>query len=189
MEISLWDLVKCPQFCNPRHRGRKHKVTMICFQWNRSFASCYASPHAKPISFSSAITVRQKNVDRPCFLLSGGVHRGTVQMMRSWSILRTCASHRIRRRRISSTLHILAFRDSSSYSNTFHFFVIFLRFASSRTQGLQASKRAAPLFYSPLQTQTAQRALNLMCKTPQKRFTTMCLTGRALVMATLLSVT
>lgn len=34
--------------------------------------------------------------------------------MRSWSILRTCASHRIRRRRISSTLHILASRNSTS---------------------------------------------------------------------------
>ena len=44
------------------------------FPTGESFATCYASPHVKPISSSSAITVRlQVVLGRPCFLLLGSV--------------------------------------------------------------------------------------------------------------------
>ena len=58
-----------------------HKAPTVCFHRDRSFATSCASPHVKPISFSSAIAVRLKVVlGRPCllFLFPGGVHLRAV---------------------------------------------------------------------------------------------------------------
>lgn len=78
-----------------------HKASKICFHLARLFVVCCISSHVV--------------LGRPCFLLPGGVLIMAVFAIRSWSILRTCPSHRLWRRLISgTTLWIFVLLYSSS---------------------------------------------------------------------------
>ena len=95
----------------------RDKASTISLHRDLSFAACCALPNVKPNSFSSVNTVcRQVVLGQPCFLFPGDVNLRSVLGMRSWHILRTWQSHRIRQRLISrATLLLFLFLCSSPF--------------------------------------------------------------------------
>ena len=86
--------------CCPRWDIRPRRSFSI---WTCPVQHVVPRPRLHP-SPSTLITVlRQVVFGLPRFLLPGGVHLRATFGIRSWSILSTCPSHRMRRRLISST--------------------------------------------------------------------------------------
>jgi len=82
-----------------------HKASTFSLHCTLSLAILCASPYDIPISFSSLVTVRLLVfLERPCFLLPGGVHLRAIFCVLFTFILRVCPSHLSLLRFISSTM-------------------------------------------------------------------------------------